>query len=777
MSRHTYGGSTADWLAPSTQVTDDLAGPAPRTVLVFAGGTVLQVWSDRLAGDLLTSLLDSAGDPAVAVTTTADGEIPLFSGPDGYAGDVFVADPATGLRYRLAPSGLATRVTTLETAVGDDLLTLATPQTVTGTKTLDGADPAKTPLTITRDADVTPDSAPLVVSSYKGVPAVWLSPWGGLRIRVPATPELGYGDVGVKLFGRAESPAIAQIWASTDDETAPPSWQVVEGDQTVKAVTAAGLITAAAAGSAAATISGGSGAWQPFTGYANGYSAYASTVFYTPAGRITLGGQLVKFRGRIVTDGTIAAGETICVLPPALRPEKTAQVSAVTSAGSPTQLDINPDGTLVNQRALTATWIALDGAPGYFIGSPTGTAPPVTVGAPGQALHLHMYAAYFDGAALTTRYKALINAIAALNTAQPGTISRVRLDVGWSTFQQNSSALPPDDNFYLAQLMNTLIYLNSVGLKAYLTLHQSPRWARASQIPPPSPTAAQTALYANVKQLPDITTPNMNALTAFAGWIVDKTAAYVDEYDWWNEPNLTGFSGTGRNTAAWYMPTLNAFSAGAHGHRPACQVMAPGVSKCDWKWVADCYALGLASVADIISVHPYQGRQSVPPESTEPPGGTLVTGWEKERIALGLPKLIAAMAASSHNVPIWMTETGWGADDTDQGGPAGGVSVGYPTRDVGAGLTYPTLDAKSADFHGRTLALLARTEFPQVRLYTAYQVHDSNQPHPPYAAGHPTAAEAHQAGFEFFTDTGGRKPQAQKLIDFRAAHQTVRALY
>lgn len=92
MARHWFGETPADVVvAPGDQVeVQALLGYHA----VLAPGVVLHCY-DYETGDRLLDLLDSTGTPVTTVTTSSDGRIPRFRGPDGVERMLIGQDPAT----------------------------------------------------------------------------------------------------------------------------------------------------------------------------------------------------------------------------------------------------------------------------------------------------------------------------------------------------------------------------------------------------------------------------------------------------------------------------------------------------------------------------------------------------------------------------------------------------------------------------------------------------------------------------------------------------------
>lgn len=107
---------------------------------------------------------------------------------------------------------------------------------------------------------------------------------------------------------------------------------------------------------------------NPFTDYVNGFEPYTSligTTYYDPAAFIEPGADHVRLRGRIITDGTPAAGQTIADLPVDAVPARIVQISVPADDGTQVALDITPAGEIICQTTGTYTSISLDGVTYY----------------------------------------------------------------------------------------------------------------------------------------------------------------------------------------------------------------------------------------------------------------------------------------------------------------------------------------------------------------------------------------------------------------------------
>lgn len=374
--------------------------------------------------------------------------------------------------------------------------------------------------------------------------------------------------------------------------------------------------------------------------------------------------------------------------------------------------------------------------------------------APHVAVSMHAWDPYFrnpgTGEVPTSRFLRHLDALQRLNPA----LSRVRLDGGWSTSQPRNEP-PTMDNYYNRRIAWACTQITKRGVKPYLVIHQSPPWSRP-----------KNSAGADPKRYPD----NPAAITPWAAWAADAFGEWVSEWEAWNEPNLIAFTGsrnggsTSYATPTFYLPMLKAISEGIHAGNPCAKVIGANLSQSDWFWLDGAYRAGLKDHCDIIGVHPYQGRQSIPPISEDTAGFTKsVTGWQKGRIAIGLPMFYEVMKKyGDADKPLWVTEQGWGADALD----------GVGTSGVPA--SWPTMGHKAASYIRQWLDLLVtgkgadgevREVYTKVRLSTLYQLFD------------PLSTSAHQQGFSIITDAGELLPQAQALLDFAAKFPASRPLY
>lgn len=377
--------------------------------------------------------------------------------------------------------------------------------------------------------------------------------------------------------------------------------------------------------------------------------------------------------------------------------------------------------------------------------------PPLPLSVPHLALSLHAWDDQYDNPASkgekpNARFTAHLDALAAL--AEMGVISRVRVDMGWSTSQPNAGS-PDSSHWYNRRFERLFGMLAERGVVPYVVVHQSPTWARKG------------GAASDPKQFP----VDPTSIMPWAEWVTHRYRRWVTEWEVWNEPNLAEFAGAGNNTPERYVPLLRAFAAGAAVGNPNAKLIGGNVSQSDWSWIDRAYRAGMGSLCDIVGVHPYQGNQGVRPSSLDTSGiakftgsGADIHGWEKARIAKGFPLIGQVMAKYGDAAkPVWVTEVGWSASPTGVG-PAG------------VGSTWQGLTAKAAEYVVEFLEMVASRKDGQVwantRLVTLYEVFN---PQP--------GASPHQKGFAFLYATGGLKPQGQAIVRWTRSRKPNRALH
>ena len=393
-------------------------------------------------------------------------------------------------------------------------------------------------------------------------------------------------------------------------------------------------------------------------------------------------------------------------------------------------------------RRDTLAWIAMASTSPAWAGDRRGRTMAGADGiSPQLAVQLHPWEMYRNADnSVNALFTSHLDSVASLG------VDCIRVDVGWSASQPTSA--PPRMSGYNTFINNVLNAIHAKGIDVFMTVHQSPAWAR--------PGTGD-----NVKQFP--TDPN--SIRTWARWVARKWGSKVRFFDFWNEPNLEAFAGTGKNTPERYIPLLKVFWQEVKAAAPQAKVCAPGVSKCDYAWLQRCYELGLKTCSDYVGWHPYQGNQEVAPDDPAVPPG--VDGAE-ERFYYGNAKMLDVMRLNGDGAkPALLTEIGWSSHSNAGIGEVWRYGVGT----AGVPQTWATVQDKAADYMFRALARLQKAATPQswplvshsqIKLYMAYVAYKS-------------VGDLHQDSFAILNADGSKKPQAQLVEDWQRDHITRRS--
>lgn len=356
--------------------------------------------------------------------------------------------------------------------------------------------------------------------------------------------------------------------------------------------------------------------------------------------------------------------------------------------------------------ALTAATVLDDAATATL--APLNAAPPVV----GAQFH-GTWEMYWNGLTPNTMFTRHLDTLAAHG------VQMIRLDVGWSSSQPTNAA--PDPKQWYHQRLSTVIdAVRARGMQIFLTVHQSPAWSRPG-------TGSE------VKQYP----ADPNAIRPWLTFVARTFGAKLAAIEVWNEPNLAEFCGVAdaHQRAVKYVPLLKAAYTAIKAGRPSLPVVFAGPSQTDDAFIRDCYGQGARGFFDVMGVHPYQGNQTKPPESTDVTGKARMTN---------MPAVIALMASQGDAAkPIWWTEFGFSVH-SNAAVPAGQVWLnGVPD------------DATSADYLSRAYHL-AWQQWPQVKLAVTYCAYKT-----------PSDGLGHQYGYRILEADGTAKAQLRALAGIR----------
>ncbi len=297
----------------------------------------------------------------------------------------------------------------------------------------------------------------------------------------------------------------------------------------------------------------------------------------------------------------------------------------------------------------------------------------------------------------------------------------LRVDVGWSA-SQPQRAVPSADHWYNRRISRVLDAAAARDMKVLLTLHQSPEWTRPG-------TGGDN------RQFP----ANGESIRYWATWMAATYGPRVLAWEVWNEPNLKAFTGVDdlRERSVRYVPLLQAAYEGLKAGHPDAIVVFGGPCQNDDGFVRACYQLGAKDYFDVMAVHPYQGNQTLPPETRDSGGRDRMTHF---------PAVLDVMSDYlDDDKPVWWTEFGFSVHRND------GVPVNEPWR-LGVAS-----DALSAEYLYRSFEL-ARREYPQVRLAIVYAAYKPS-----------TDVNGHQYGYRMLDIDGTLRPQLPTLRGYQAA--------
>lgn len=321
---------------------------------------------------------------------------------------------------------------------------------------------------------------------------------------------------------------------------------------------------------------------------------------------------------------------------------------------------------------------------------------------PMASCQLHAtWSMYSTGAGLNADFFAHADSIAAIG------FEAVRIDVSWSESQPTEGTLPTAATQVIQRVTAAMNYMNTKGVKVFLTLWRAPDWAHP-------------AVTGNSNIFPD-----SGHLTAWETWVTRMTDLFGGHaallgLEIWNEPDLDQMSGAGADNATAYLPVLSRAYTGVKASTfPNTPVINGGPVAADWHYLEDLITQmeaangGVANKYDILSFHPYPGNWKFRFDSYDYTGVTrdAANGWTQFRSAGGIkgvtwtgttyvadstsPNSILAMRTRHTDTrPMWVTE--WG---TSRAVDAATVAANRSITTTGVPGTWADVDAKWADYY------------------------------------------------------------------------------
>jgi len=254
-----------------------------------------------------------------------------------------------------------------------------------------------------------------------------------------------------------------------------------------------------------------------------------------------------------------------------------------------------------------------------------------------------------------------------LDTMQAAGVEWLRVDMGWSSFQEDG---PDSFSSWYVDLSDFVVdAARARGMKVLATLWRTPEWAGATDVYAPP---ADPAEYGKI-----------------ARWAADHFRGRVDAWEVWNEPNSSSFfKGTPTQYAGLLRASYHEFKAGD----PDALVVFGGPEYNDTNFIKKVFDAGGAGYYDVMSTHPYMAPADLPPETPDTSGNNI---WLLTHVA-AVKDLMGQYGDGAKE--IWFTEFGWSSH---------GNTGSEPEWKKGVSL------AEQGEYFIRTIELV-KAQFPYV---------------------------------------------------------------
>ena len=288
-------------------------------------------------------------------------------------------------------------------------------------------------------------------------------------------------------------------------------------------------------------------------------------------------------------------------------------------------------------------------------------------------------------------------------------VTTVRIDMGWSSFQETSRTTY--SQWYIDRADFCVNEARARGMSVLSVVHRTPGWANGGQGTGVPPT-------------------DLNDFANFSEWLARHFAGRIVAYEVWNEPDpdQSFWLGTVEQYVSMLKLAYPRFKAGD----PAAKVVLGGPSSNDDRWIGQVYALGAKSSFDIVATHPYQGYASKEPEYPDDGNRWWFTHF---------PAVLSVMQQYGDGAKeVWFTEFGWSSHENTSDLPnwMQGVTpeqqADYLVRAVKlAGLQYPNVtrmfwynerNRTNGNIQHNNFGLL-RADFSEKPAYVALKNHNN----------------------------------------------------
>jgi polysaccharide biosynthesis protein PslG len=231
-----------------------------------------------------------------------------------------------------------------------------------------------------------------------------------------------------------------------------------------------------------------------------------------------------------------------------------------------------------------------------------------------------------------------------LDAAQDLGAGMVRVDVGWSSLEQNGKGQYA--GWYLNKIDSVVNEAEARGLKLLFTFTETPCWASSA---PDSLKQDCVGSWWD-RGVEDYAPQNPADYADALAFLVRRYRGRVAAWEIWNEPNLDSFF-KAPDKASAYVALAKAAYPAAKAADPGTTVLAGALADAHIAFARALYAAGLKGSFDAFSVHPYSGdRSPLDPLAGQDPSWTFIRG---------VPGIHQVMLDNSDNKPLWLTEFGW----------------------------------------------------------------------------------------------------------------------
>lgn len=212
-------------------------------------------------------------------------------------------------------------------------------------------------------------------------------------------------------------------------------------------------------------------------------------------------------------------------------------------------------------------------------------------------------------------------------------INWVRIDMGWSSFQETSKE--QYSQWYIDRTDFCVDQANARGIKVLGVVHRTPGWANDNQgtnVPPNNPQD-----YGD-----------------FMNWAASRYNGRVSAWEIWNEPDPSQNFWLG--TSVEYVDLLKTAYPGVKGGDPNAKVVLGGPSTNDDSWIREVYQAGAKEYFDVMATHPYQAIADKEPEYNPGDG--------KHWWFTSFPMVHNVMQEFNDGAKeVWFTEFGWSSHE------------------------------------------------------------------------------------------------------------------